>query len=212
MMEDSTQKRRIYISLPMTGHEASVMQRYQKAVEELLQWRDPEKQGNVTLVASHNILYFVNGGYYGEPIDWYDAIAEDLALLQTCDEIYLTRGWEESKGCRLEGAVASQRGMRCLYAKDAAEKIDDNEATATFEVIKGDENVGRTFVMTKKSVDEAQAFMKEHSKCVNPECLKGTSPASPFSYIIKPTTIGDMMHIRCDHCGAELDITDVSNW
>ena len=41
----------------------------------------------------------------------------DLAMIRACDEIYMLKGWEKSKGARLEHAYAVFLGLKITYQK-----------------------------------------------------------------------------------------------
>lgn len=42
----------------------------------------------------------------------------DISGLLLCDAVYFSRGWEQSKGCRLEHAAAEIYGLKIFYALD----------------------------------------------------------------------------------------------
>lgn len=91
-------KKKIYISLPITGYSLKEQQSYAVGVQWWL-----EKQG----------FQAVNPFENGIPADasteaHYKA---DLHLLTDCDGILLLEGWRKSKGCRLEHKVALACGL-----------------------------------------------------------------------------------------------------
>jgi len=47
-------------------------------------------------------------------IPWLECMRIDIAALIHCDAICMLRGWEKSKGARLENAIAEGLGMRVL--------------------------------------------------------------------------------------------------
>lgn len=47
--------------------------------------------------------------------DWREHMRADLEMLLWCDCIYMLRGWEHSKGARLELEVAVSTGIRVLF-------------------------------------------------------------------------------------------------
>lgn len=53
-----------------------------------------------------------------EPI-WSDYMREDIKLLCDCDEIYMMKGWEKSKGARAEKRIAEMLGLTIRYEKGA---------------------------------------------------------------------------------------------
>lgn len=48
-------------------------------------------------------------------LTYEEILAMCLEILQTCDTIYLCRGWERSAGCRAEKKLAEEMGMEVLY-------------------------------------------------------------------------------------------------
>ena len=46
---------------------------------------------------------------------WREHMRADIALLLGCDYIYMLRGWELSKGAKLELDVASSCGIKVLF-------------------------------------------------------------------------------------------------
>lgn len=109
---------RIYISLPMAGHEKTVQSRYQKAVKEV-----KEKWPDCEVVGPDNIGSFIEDIGYN-PIcvrqDWTWCLGEDVKLLLGCDAIYLCQGWAWSKGCRIELAVA-KANLCDVFKQDKAD-------------------------------------------------------------------------------------------
>lgn len=59
----------------------------------------------------------VNPFKNGLPADahWKDHMRADIRMLVECDIIYMLRGWELSKGAKLELDVASSCGLQVLY-------------------------------------------------------------------------------------------------
>ena len=49
--------------------------------------------------------------------DW-EIMGFDIADLLRSDAAYFSRGWEQSKGCRLEHAAAEIYGLKIYYALD----------------------------------------------------------------------------------------------
>ena len=47
--------------------------------------------------------------------DWREHMRVDIKALLECDAIYMLRGWEMSKGCKLELDVASSCGIEVRY-------------------------------------------------------------------------------------------------
>ena len=50
-----------------------------------------------------------------EEAHWREHMRADIALLLGCDYIYMLKGWELSKGAKLELDVASSCGIKVLF-------------------------------------------------------------------------------------------------
>lgn len=122
---------RVYISLPMKGHEDTVKERYDKAREYLKKiYNKYYPDVELEIVAPGNIDDFTEDGYMGnERKSWEWYIGEDTKILLTCNGIYMTDGWKNSKGCKVELAIASQHCKKLfgLKDKDGNEVIYDSK-------------------------------------------------------------------------------------
>ncbi len=56
---------------------------------------------------------FENG--VSQEAHWKEHMRADIGLLLGCDRIYMLRGWELSKGAKLELDVASSCGIRVMF-------------------------------------------------------------------------------------------------
>jgi hypothetical protein len=48
-----------------------------------------------------------------------------IAMLSMCDTIYMMRGWENSKGCKIEYAYAKKNGIKVIYENGAYQPKSD---------------------------------------------------------------------------------------
>lgn len=74
---------------------------------------------------------YVNPFDNGLPDDatWQEHMREDiLMMLSDCDCIYMLRGWEKSKGAKLELDVASSCGMEVMFETDGLETAGQTDA------------------------------------------------------------------------------------
>jgi len=53
----------------------------------------------------------------GEIPTWYDYMVHDLHELLNCDAIYMLKGWEDSKGAKIEHNLAKGLGIKVFYQK-----------------------------------------------------------------------------------------------
>ena len=63
------------------------------------------------------------------------------------------------------------------------------------------------FTLTPNEVDEYNKFIDEHKNCKCSATIGGK-----ISVIFTPTGLGDAKSVKCNVCGEEKEITDVSNW
>lgn len=95
---------KVYISLPMAGHQKTVRDRYETAKLQVLNMYGQDTQ----VFGPTNIHDFSDEGLDPNapkhPWSWH--LGEDIKDLLVCDVIYLCQGWSWSKGCRTELAVA----------------------------------------------------------------------------------------------------------
>ena len=56
---------------------------------------------------------FDNG--VSDDADWHEHMRADIRMLVDCDAIYMLRGWEQSKGAKLELDVASSCGLTVMF-------------------------------------------------------------------------------------------------
>lgn len=56
---------------------------------------------------------------------WLAAMRVDIPALINCDGIYLLRGWENSRGARLEKLIADGLDLLVLYQDDEAKEKSD---------------------------------------------------------------------------------------
>ena len=94
---------RIYISGPITGT-TDYMERFAAAERELWDngWDDIVNPAGILSVR------------LPEGSSWEAYMGESLKLLCECDAIYMMRGWEGSRGARLEHVVAESLDLRVL--------------------------------------------------------------------------------------------------
>jgi len=92
---------KIYISLPITGHDIEQVEARCIFTAAILQ-----KQGYTPispLELDHR-----------DPEDYEAVIGTDITALLCCDAVYFCNGWETSKGCRLEYQAAKIYGKEII--------------------------------------------------------------------------------------------------
>lgn len=101
---------RIYISIPITGHDPEEQkakaERFAKDIDAI--GHDPFNPFSIPEATSH----------VSEQAKYAHFMGEDIKELLMCDAAYFSRGWEQSKGCRLEHAAAEIYGLKIFYELD----------------------------------------------------------------------------------------------
>lgn len=65
-----------------------------------------------------------------EDTTWEEYMEMSRIMLGMCDEIYMLKGWEESKGACIEMEWAIQRGMIITYQQDVCNmEVQDDTGT-----------------------------------------------------------------------------------
>lgn len=100
---------KVYISLPITGQENTVMGRCLKAKQQI-EWLFATADNTRGYVPE--IVTPLDADKIGtpkhdnsKPLSYW--IGEDIKLLMDCDAIYLCEGYAKSRGCQLEYKCAS---------------------------------------------------------------------------------------------------------
>lgn len=87
-----------YISIPITGHDINE----QKRKAERIKAQIPNSISPFDIVEDNGQSY---GHFMGKDIEY---------ILDRCDAIYMSDGWENSKGCRLEMCAAEIYGLKII--------------------------------------------------------------------------------------------------
>ena len=64
-----------------------------------------------------------------------------------------------------------------------------------------------TFALNETEAQEYHDFCNKHRSCEFSSTIGGK-----ISVIFTPTGLGDIVVVKCNKCGEEKDITDISNW
>ena len=94
---------KIYISGKITGLPLEEAKANFKKVEKGLQ-----RQGYLAINPMELVPYHPDK-------NWNDYMVDDIALLLTCDTIYMMDNYKESKGAKLELAIAKELGLKVIY-------------------------------------------------------------------------------------------------
>lgn len=95
-------KKRVYISGAIAHHDLEERKETFREAERFL-----------ALKGFDPVNPFKNG--LPDDAHWRKHMRADIALLLGCDSIYMLRGWELSKGAKLELDVASSCGLEVMF-------------------------------------------------------------------------------------------------
>jgi hypothetical protein len=98
-------KTRIYISIPITGHDYAEQKRKAKLAKEYF-----TKFHNYEVITPFELC---------PPTEDYNiAMGYDIAGLLTCNLMFLMGNWTMSKGCRAEQAIANIYGIKQMTEEE----------------------------------------------------------------------------------------------
>lgn len=108
---------KIFISLPFTGVEDTLGERFDDAVNYLNNYQKEHEDLEVKMYAQKNIAELIE---YKKSVDdslypYY--MGKDIQSVLECDAILMCEGWENSKGCQLEHKAAELFGVEIIYKK-----------------------------------------------------------------------------------------------
>lgn len=92
----------IYISIPISGHPEDKVRHHADCVKAAL-----SRSGHRP-VSPFEI-------YAGKDPQYIDYLCCDLRALADCDAVFLCRGWQFSRGCRIEANFAKEFGKQIMY-------------------------------------------------------------------------------------------------
>lgn len=102
----------VYISLPMAGFEDTIRKRWDAAVNKV---KEIFYDCDITIVGPSNIDDFdYNGAKVPHDKKWSYYISKDVEPLLDSTHIFLCKGWEKSKGCKLESVIANEMKLKVM--------------------------------------------------------------------------------------------------
>lgn len=96
--------KKIYVAHPYHGEEGK-KQKVEALIRDLV-----KKYPDVLYVSPIHAL-----GFLYNDVDYDQGMQYCFGLLETCDELLLCEGWENSKGCNLEKEFADDHGIAINY-------------------------------------------------------------------------------------------------
>lgn len=97
---------KIYISLPITGHDIKKVEEMCNAAKEKIKSKGHEPVSPLDLC----------NGDYSKPYSYY--IGVDMQAILECDAVLFLDGYKNSKGCTLELAAAQIYGKKRFFEDD----------------------------------------------------------------------------------------------
>lgn len=117
--------KKIYLSIPISGVENSIIERVQKALQDLKSIIEKEKKNLGKEWENYEVIFpvdfnvdaktveeFFAGSGNGNDYAWF--MGRDIENLLRCDAMFLADGWEDSKGCQAEKACGLIYDIRVL--------------------------------------------------------------------------------------------------
>lgn len=102
--------KRVYISLPISGYDLGERKKYANEAKVLVARLLQEDAIEEYKQFQNTITPFDVCPKPDKPYSYY--MGKDIETLLECDAIYMCKGWQKSKGCMAEFAVAN------IYGKD----------------------------------------------------------------------------------------------
>ena len=111
MREGGEIMKRIYISLPISGHEDTYEHRLDDSVE-YVKTNYPEYE---RIITPKDVAENLEKGFHPFKPKYRDYLLADMRAISHCDAIFMCRDWYISKGCSAERAFAEAIGLDILY-------------------------------------------------------------------------------------------------
>lgn len=96
--------KRIYISGKITGIEKQAPELFSNAAHQL-------KSAGYTVLNPMTLLH-------NHDLTWESYMKVDIRAMLTCDEVYMLSNWTDSKGAKIEHAIALMLGLKIKYETD----------------------------------------------------------------------------------------------
>lgn len=109
-----TEKKKLYLSLPMTGQMDTLNARLSAAYTYAVKYYDNYIIMDPVTIASVVDAQKPDLPRFSQSTGMYLSM-DIMAIIDTADAILLCPGWENSKGCRVEHFVACEYGKRVFY-------------------------------------------------------------------------------------------------
>jgi hypothetical protein len=112
---------KIYIAGPMKGKPNENRKAFSDAKAYML--ANNNTGPKLEVINPHDLTMNLDTHYMGEDEAYQTCMRIDIKCLVTCDAIYMLKGWEHSKGARLEHEIAKAIGLCICYQSIAKEDL-----------------------------------------------------------------------------------------
>ena len=103
-------RKRIYISIPISGHDIEEVKAKAIDIIERLLWDELGIENGLDIITPFDVCPEPD-----KPYSYY--MGKDIEALLECDAIFLCEGWQNSKGCMAEFEVARIYGKEIMFEK-----------------------------------------------------------------------------------------------
>lgn len=124
-----------------------------------------------------------------------------------CEKCGHTKWFSKSYPCIEYKEVQKNQITGIELTDKFKETLERVAAKRNKEIVKESKSEEMIFTLTPNEVDEYNKFIKKHKNCKCSATIGGK-----ISVIFTPTGLGDAKSVKCNVCGKEKEITDVSNW
>lgn len=123
-----------------------------------------------------------------------------------CEKCGHTEWFPKSYPC-IEYKEVQKNSITNIELTDKFKETLKHVAAKRNKSVKESKSEEMIFTLTPNEVDEYNKFIEEHKNCKCSATIGGK-----ISVIFTPTGLGDAKSVKCNVCGKEKEITDVSNW
>ena len=103
-------RKRIYISIPISGHDLEEVKAKTRDIRACLLWDELGIEKGLDIITPFDVCSEPD-----KPYSYYKG--QDIEALLECDAIFLCEGWQNSKGCMAEFEVARIYGKEIIFER-----------------------------------------------------------------------------------------------
>lgn len=134
-------------------------------------------------------------------------LSNPAKYVHKCNKCGNTKWFQKSYPCIEYKEVQKDPITIVDLSDDFKNTLERVRAKRNKEHVKESKSNEMIFTLTPNEVDEYDKFIEAHKNCKCSATIGGK-----ISIIFTPTGLGDAKSVKCNACGEEKEITDVSNW